>query len=204
VPECHWVGDAGQRPGKCASQDGMTPQKAERPTGLSSGAALDSFRGEQGNLPMFAFIGQGDEHSGACSGAVGAQALPSSHGNVGRRNASRASARTCKCSLQRRPPDPLERFRAPSPSGIGCIRNVRWARPRQVQQRDGQRPGAWNVPCASRLAASSAPHSQPAPGPEDGMGPKGLGISGTQRNRTNTLLVVQPPTRNTEFRHEHR
>ena len=85
---------------------------------------------------------------------------PESRGNVGRRNARRGQPRTCKCSLQRRPPDSLERFRAPSPSGIGCIRSTRWACSRQVQQREGQRPGAWNVPCASALAASSDPHSQ--------------------------------------------
>ena len=169
----------------------MTPQIQQRCHLISQPGSVSVFvRLNYGHFSMLSASRQAGNYWPRLGGCSGCHAWPRWSGNVGRRNASRASARTCKCSLQRRPPDPLERFRAPSPSGIGCIRNVRWARPRQVQQRDGQRPGAWNVPCASRLAASSDPHSQPAPGPEDGMGPKGLGVPGTQRSRTNKVLVA--------------
>jgi hypothetical protein len=198
-------------------------QKAERPSGLSSGAALDSLQHEHGNNTslraspqglsqdsqetapdsscsasseneyallgpvllnpgvvrqveghlridpshrgnrqvgkLLAFISaKGWRLLGRCSGH---HASPHVCGKVGRLNARHGASRaTCKCSLRRRPPDSLERFRAPSPSGIGCIRTTRWAWPRQVQQRASQSLRARNVPGARQVAARLDPHSQ--------------------------------------------
>jgi hypothetical protein len=159
-------------------------QKAERPSlDKARRADLDCLCEEAGFILPCLQRAVNARCFGAVSGAVGAQASPSSRGNVGRRSARRASARTCKCSLRRRPPDSLERFRAPSPSGIGCIRTTRWAWPRQVQQRASQSRRARNVPGARQVAASSDPHSQQYRSPRT-KGWDGTQGAGYERNVT--------------------